>query len=409
MMREVATTDEDWSVSAEPIRDVEFRSAVEDLATRSAELLREDAPGGAVALDVVGAAEFLEAAGARLTATLRTGRSGERARGSSRDDVVDLLDELRDATGRLRGLQEAARMSAFSRVREAMGLLRGVSTVEQMLARAPVAAARLGFDRTFVSAIEDSYFVPRTCFIDGDTEWEQAVVRAGREKPRRLDRDLLETEMLRRRRPIRVLDAQNDPRVHKEIAEVSMSRSYVAAPVIVQDKVIGFIHADYFGQRKLVGPMDADVLWMFAEAFGFAFERIAYGERITSLRSSFFQTMALAEEQFARATDGEISFDMGSASATVPDGPVVPRRAPMPVASIGHGRSELADLLTKRELEVLRLMAAGATNEGIASRLVISHGTAKTHVKHILRKLRAANRAEAVSRWFQLERGAGGA
>jgi LuxR family transcriptional regulator, regulator of acetate metabolism len=404
MIREAAPPDE-WSVSAEPIRDPEFRRAVLDLTVRVAEVLREDAPGDAVVLDVVAAAEHLEAAAARLTATLRTGRSADRARGTSRDDVVDLLEELRDTTTRLRALQDAARIAAFGWVRDAMGLLRGVSTVAQMLERAPVAAARLGFDRTFVSAIEDSYFVPRTCFIDGDTEWEQAVVRAGREQPRRLDRNLLETEMVRRRHPIRVLDAQNDPRVHKEIAEVSMSRSYVAAPVIVQDEVIGFIHADYFGQRKLVGPMDADVLWMFAEAFGFAFERIAYGERIASLRSSFLKTMALAEDQFARAADGEITFDLGTSSVATPGaGDPVPR-ATMPVASIGRGRSELADLLTKRELEVLRLMAAGATNEGIASRLVISHGTAKTHVKHILRKLRAANRAEAVSRWFQLERG----
>jgi DNA-binding NarL/FixJ family response regulator len=52
---------------------------------------------------------------------------------------------------------------------------------------------------------------------------------------------------------------------------------------------------------------------------------------------------------------------------------------------------------------VLRLMAAGETNGGIADRLVISHGTAKTHVKHILRKLRASNRAEAVSRYLQIE------
>ncbi len=49
-------------------------------------------------------------------------------------------------------------------------------------------------------------------------------------------------------------------------------------------------------------------------------------------------------------------------------------------------------------------MAEGDTNARIARRLVISEGTVKTHVKHILRKLGASNRAEAVSRWVQLER-----
>jgi len=48
-------------------------------------------------------------------------------------------------------------------------------------------------------------------------------------------------------------------------------------------------------------------------------------------------------------------------------------------------------------------MAAGDTNGRIARRLVISEGTAKSHVKHILRKLGAANRAEAVSRWLGME------
>jgi DNA-binding NarL/FixJ family response regulator len=49
-------------------------------------------------------------------------------------------------------------------------------------------------------------------------------------------------------------------------------------------------------------------------------------------------------------------------------------------------------------------MAEGDTNARIARRLVISEGTVKTHVKHILRKLGASNRAEAVSRWVQVER-----
>ncbi len=47
-------------------------------------------------------------------------------------------------------------------------------------------------------------------------------------------------------------------------------------------------------------------------------------------------------------------------------------------------------------------MADGHTNAGIATRLVISEGTVKSHVGHVLRKMRAANRAEAVSRYLRL-------
>jgi DNA-binding NarL/FixJ family response regulator len=50
-------------------------------------------------------------------------------------------------------------------------------------------------------------------------------------------------------------------------------------------------------------------------------------------------------------------------------------------------------------------MATGETNAGIAARLIISEGTVKSHVKHILRKLGAANRAEAVCRYLRMESG----
>ena len=88
-------------------------------------------------------------------------------------------------------------------------------------------------------------------------------------------------------------------------------------------------------------------------------------------------------------------------------------RAPGPARGRGVGLDaarararRLTDALTPRELEVLRLLARGLTNQAIANELVVREGTVKYHVKNILRKLGATSRADAVSRYAP-GRGAG--
>ena len=101
-------------------------------------------------------------------------------------------------------------------------------------------------------------------------------------------------------------------------------------------------------------------------------------------------------------TDARISLERSKRASLARDGwGAESLDGPLPP----EGRDERAvfeGLLTKRELEVLRLLAEGSTNKAIADTLVISSGTVKFHVNGILRKLRAANRAEAVSRYLRL-------
>jgi DNA-binding CsgD family transcriptional regulator len=59
--------------------------------------------------------------------------------------------------------------------------------------------------------------------------------------------------------------------------------------------------------------------------------------------------------------------------------------------------SRAAHGLTKRELEVLRLVAAGRTNKAIAAELVLSERTVERHVSNIFAKLRVSSRAEATA------------
>jgi DNA-binding NarL/FixJ family response regulator len=61
-----------------------------------------------------------------------------------------------------------------------------------------------------------------------------------------------------------------------------------------------------------------------------------------------------------------------------------------------------AALLSERELEVMVCLADGLTTQQIATRLFISENTVKTHIRHILNKLEASNRTEAVGKATQL-------
>jgi DNA-binding NarL/FixJ family response regulator len=58
--------------------------------------------------------------------------------------------------------------------------------------------------------------------------------------------------------------------------------------------------------------------------------------------------------------------------------------------------------LSSREMEVLGCLAQGKTTNQIAESLFISENTVKTHVRHILEKMEASNRAEAVSKAIQM-------
>jgi NarL family two-component system response regulator LiaR len=74
--------------------------------------------------------------------------------------------------------------------------------------------------------------------------------------------------------------------------------------------------------------------------------------------------------------------------------PVIARKV---LEELSHPSEEppTPDPLTQREMQVLRLVAQGLDNKEIAARLVISEGTARTHVSNILGKLHLVNRIKA--------------
>ena len=100
----------------------------------------------------------------------------------------------------------------------------------------------------------------------------------------------------------------------------------------------------------------------------------------------------------------------GGAAAEVPRGCLARLQRALGVQHVapGAGRRSvtavpgLVEQLTSRELEVLEMLAAGRSNQAIAGQLVVTLDTVKKHVSHVLGKLGAANRTEAVARAREL-------
>ncbi len=103
------------------------------------------------------------------------------------------------------------------------------------------------------------------------------------------------------------------------------------------------------------------------------------------------KAMSLLEEALAISTELGMKPLMERVAALQEQVQPQPRRGDRPVAPTFPGG------LTQREVEVLRLIAAGKSNREIAETLVISLRTAANHVANILNKTNAANRAEAAT------------
>ena len=75
---------------------------------------------------------------------------------------------------------------------------------------------------------------------------------------------------------------------------------------------------------------------------------------------------------------------------------------PVSTTSGRPGAPDIAEPLTEREAEILRLISVGMTNQEIASQLVISVATVKRHITNIYGKLGVSHRTQATARANEL-------
>ncbi|BBZ74828.1 LuxR family transcriptional regulator [Mycolicibacterium anyangense] len=281
------------------------------------------------------------------------------------------------------------RVDVATGTREAVSALRNAPSASALAERAPVEVRRIGFRRALFSRIEEGTWLARSGFAIDDPEFGGALVEIGRTHPRRLNGPLLESEMVRRGVPIVISDPQTNPRVHTEFIKFSGTTSYVAAPVLAWGEPVAMIHADRDGDSE-VDEFDRCILGTYAEGLGLAIERAQLMERLQAVRQATSDYVA-----GVRAIADDFTADVVDTAALnleSVDDPVHPRML----------IDDRGDRLTLREWDVLRNLASGKTNAQIATGLFVTEGTVKSHVKHILRKLGATNRTEAVARYHRM-------
>jgi DNA-binding CsgD family transcriptional regulator len=279
------------------------------------------------------------------------------------------------------------RLRVLEAVLDAADRLADAGPVSEVVDHAPAECSRaLGLDRCVLSRIDDGTLVAEALHLsDGDPA---PVLAALREAPVRLTYPLFEAEMLRRRRAA-IVPAPDDGDAAARHAFAATMRwgEHLAAPVVLEGRVIGFLHGD---RERPLTEADRDGLQRFAAAFAGVFERAVLRRRLRVQRQELRRVASWADARTSELSDGAIDLAV-ERDAPAGDEPV---RA--------QGDVALRDLLTRREHDVLEHMVRGETNADIARALVVSEGTVKFHVKNILRKLHASNRAEATSRYLRL-------
>lgn len=292
--------------------------------------------------------------------------------------VVTLRNELNAARLTLQAFEVTRRRRATHELQAGLRRMRTSTTVETLAAQAPREAAALGFRRVLFSWVDQARWVPKTMYTANGPEEARAVMEAGA-PPYWHTRHLLEREMIRHRRPMLVHDALGNPNVHLDIQAVMNSTSYVAAPLVRGASVVGFVHADQSVEGSEVDEFDRDLLTLFVEGLSLAFERVAMLEDLATLRSRISGQASALGDLMAEIDDIGAAGHRAVGSAVPPVGRATPRDV----------------ALTRLEEQVFALLGEGVTNAEIGDRLYIAEGTAKTHVKHVLRKVGADNRAQA--------------
>lgn len=282
-----------------------------------------------------------------------------------------------------------APLLAARRVNLALDRVQAATTLTDVLRTVPSELCWAGdFDRVLFSRVDESSWIPATWFTtQPEAPNSIAFGRLVHGACFTLSNGSLEAEIVRRRVTALVTDAADESRTFAPLLDVAECPSYVIAPVISGDAVVGLLHADAATSGRPLGQADRVTLRAFADGVGLILERLALVDALEAQRVQIGAALARAAQLVDELADSPMVLGASAVMAATP-----------------HSRDEArqpADGLTVREREVFALLVSGATNAEIADRLTVSETTVKSHVKHILRKMRVSNRAEAIAKYLR--------
>jgi len=310
-------------------------------------------------------------------------------------DAADELAAHERALERLRRRYDT-RGAAIERAHAAVAGLRAIESPEGVLAAAPRALSESSaLARVVLSVVRDGAMHVEGVHVTGAPEQAADALHRLAATPVRLAPPLIESEILRRRRGTVVSGAQLGDRAHRPLATVMGWGSYVAAAVIARGEPVALLHADRGPGAGEVDALDRDVLWEFADGVAQARERARLSRALAEERAQLQRLQAWLEARARELADASLDA-FGPEPVMLPGSEAVGPGAPL------DDRAAFEGILTRRELDVLRLLAAGRSNRDIGAELVLSAGTVKFHVNSILRKLGASNRAQAAARYLAL-------
>jgi DNA-binding CsgD family transcriptional regulator len=265
--------------------------------------------------------------------------------------------------------------------------LHGAGSLTQLFSRASEAArVECGFSRAVVLSVQAGHLTADLCGVlsdPGSDKLRRQLLAA----PVALEPGSIEAEFIRLAEGGRGEVVQGRSALRSGYG----LEHFALGAVMPQDTVLALVVVDR--SRRAVSSAERAILQGFSQLVTCAAERLIMRQRLSEYAGELRYMMTSGHALLSEGVEAPLALPTDAGGR-----PVFARAG----ADALRSSDDLRDLLTRREIAIAREMVAGRTNREIAETLHISPETVKKYVSRVMRKLGAANRAEAAVRCVRL-------